>query len=81
MQEPGTNNALKAKSRTVMCGNFSTENEALCGSTSTQNVDIGLLRMMLSMADGKSETLTNALLNARIAQDKTILVAVPPGKL
>eukprot|EP00975_Prorocentrum_lima_P010456 2221452-Prorocentrum_lima.AAC.1 len=27
----------RAKSRMAMCGNFATENQALCDSTSTQN--------------------------------------------
>eukprot|EP00975_Prorocentrum_lima_P063700 12893106-Prorocentrum_lima.AAC.1 len=66
----------------MRCGNFATENQAVCESTSTQNEDIGMLRMMLSMNNGKNETLTatdmaNAFLNTPISKDKTILVAVP----
>eukprot|EP00975_Prorocentrum_lima_P059746 12529781-Prorocentrum_lima.AAC.1 len=42
----------------VICGNCAREPETNRDSTSTQNVDIGLLRMMLSMTNGKTETLT-----------------------
>eukprot|EP00975_Prorocentrum_lima_P022749 4789665-Prorocentrum_lima.AAC.1 len=66
----------------VICGNFATEHEMLCDSTSTQHVDIGLLRMLLSLTNGRSETLTTtdiatAFLNAPIDERKMILVAVP----
>eukprot|EP00975_Prorocentrum_lima_P003275 723953-Prorocentrum_lima.AAC.1 len=66
----------------VTCGNFATSNQALCDSTSTQNADCGLLRMMSSMTYWKNETLTttdipNAFLNPPISKDKTISVAVP----
>eukprot|EP00975_Prorocentrum_lima_P064778 12899580-Prorocentrum_lima.AAC.1 len=69
MKETGTNKTWKAESRTVTCGNFASENQAVCVSTLTHNVDIGLLRMMLSMTSGRNETLTttdiaNAFLNA-----------------
>eukprot|EP00975_Prorocentrum_lima_P003636 793392-Prorocentrum_lima.AAC.1 len=54
----------------------------LCGSTLAQNVDMGLLRMLLSLTSGRSETLTTtdiaaAFLNAPIDESKVILVAVP----
>eukprot|EP00975_Prorocentrum_lima_P061898 12882531-Prorocentrum_lima.AAC.1 len=57
-------------------GNFATEHQALCDSTATQNVDIGVLRVMLSMTNGKNETLTatdiaSAFLNTPITKDKT----------
>eukprot|EP00975_Prorocentrum_lima_P031251 6558871-Prorocentrum_lima.AAC.1 len=55
----------------VMCGNFATEHEMLCDSTLTQNVETGLLRMILSLTNGRTETLTTtdiatAFLNAPI---------------
>ena len=80
VRESGSTKTWKAKSRMVICGNFS-DQELLC-DTSTQNVDIGLLRMMLSITNGKVETLTttdiaNAFLNAPIDESRTILVAVP----
>ncbi len=56
VRESGSTKTWKAKSRMVICGNFS-DQELLC-DTSTQNVDIGLLRMMLSITNGKVETLT-----------------------
>eukprot|EP00975_Prorocentrum_lima_P000226 48272-Prorocentrum_lima.AAC.1 len=54
----------------------------LCDATSTQNVDVGLLWMMLSMTNGKTETLTttdisSAFLNAPIEESNVLLVAVP----
>eukprot|EP00975_Prorocentrum_lima_P008614 1839830-Prorocentrum_lima.AAC.1 len=49
MKENGTTKTWKAKSGMVICGNFASENQALCESTSAHNVDIGLLRMMPSM--------------------------------
>eukprot|EP00975_Prorocentrum_lima_P053043 11120736-Prorocentrum_lima.AAC.1 len=54
----------------------------LCDSTSTQNVDIGLLRMMLSMTNGITETLTttdipSAFLKAQTDESKVIFVAIP----
>eukprot|EP00975_Prorocentrum_lima_P055633 11664034-Prorocentrum_lima.AAC.1 len=58
MKEIGATKTWKAKSRMVMCGNFASENLALCESTSAHNVDIGLLRMMLSMTNSRNETLT-----------------------
>eukprot|EP00975_Prorocentrum_lima_P055385 11616880-Prorocentrum_lima.AAC.1 len=62
MEEAGTN-----KSRMVIGGIVPQKNKAL---------------MMLSIADGRNETLTttdiaNALINAPISKDKTILVVVP----
>eukprot|EP00975_Prorocentrum_lima_P025109 5272117-Prorocentrum_lima.AAC.1 len=65
---------------------MSSENQALRESTSTHNVDIGLLRMMLSMTNGRNATLTttdiaNAFLNAPISKDAVILVSAKhPGK-
>eukprot|EP00975_Prorocentrum_lima_P049944 10454736-Prorocentrum_lima.AAC.1 len=54
----------------------------LCDSTSTQHVDIGLLRMLLSLTHGRSETLTTTdiatvFLNAPIDESEVIFVAVP----
>eukprot|EP00975_Prorocentrum_lima_P011229 2382300-Prorocentrum_lima.AAC.1 len=47
----------------VICGNFATDSERLWDSTSTQNVDIGLLRMVLSLTDGRLETTTTTDIN------------------
>eukprot|EP00975_Prorocentrum_lima_P068516 12921158-Prorocentrum_lima.AAC.1 len=74
MKETGTTKTGKAKSRMVICGNFASESQAWCESTSTHNVHLGLLGMMLSMTDGRNETLTtvdiaNAFLNASINKD------------
>eukprot|EP00975_Prorocentrum_lima_P048677 10184605-Prorocentrum_lima.AAC.1 len=59
----------------VICGNFATDIERLCESTSTQNVDIGLLMMILSLTNGYVETITTtdireAFLNAPIDETK-----------
>eukprot|EP00975_Prorocentrum_lima_P070526 12932494-Prorocentrum_lima.AAC.1 len=75
MKEAGTTKTCKAKSIMVICGNFAWENHALCDSTSTQKIDIGLLRMTLSTTNGRHETLTttdiaNAFLNAPLSKDK-----------
>eukprot|EP00975_Prorocentrum_lima_P017471 3690010-Prorocentrum_lima.AAC.1 len=48
-----TTKTWKAKSKMVICGNFATDTERLCESTSTQNVDIGLLA---SESNGEVET-------------------------
>eukprot|EP00975_Prorocentrum_lima_P038059 8004296-Prorocentrum_lima.AAC.1 len=66
----------------VICGNFPIDNERLCDSTSTQNVDIGLLRMVLSLTKGRLETITTtdistAFLNAPIDESKVVLVTPP----
>eukprot|EP00975_Prorocentrum_lima_P035799 7527845-Prorocentrum_lima.AAC.1 len=42
----------------LICGNFATEHEMLCDSTLTQHVDIGLLRMLLSLTNGRTDALT-----------------------
>eukprot|EP00975_Prorocentrum_lima_P043414 9116161-Prorocentrum_lima.AAC.1 len=55
MKETGATKTWKVKSRMVICGNSATTNQALCESTSTQNVDIGLLRMMVSTMKGRDE--------------------------
>eukprot|EP00975_Prorocentrum_lima_P034862 7325564-Prorocentrum_lima.AAC.1 len=52
IKERKTTKTWKAKSRMVEGGNFATGNERLCDSTLTQSVDIGLLRMILSLTDG-----------------------------
>eukprot|EP00975_Prorocentrum_lima_P052475 11000272-Prorocentrum_lima.AAC.1 len=62
----------------VTGGNFASENPASCDSTSSHNVDIGLLRMMLSMANGRNETSTttdkaNAFLNTPINKGAVVL--------
>eukprot|EP00975_Prorocentrum_lima_P060252 12637113-Prorocentrum_lima.AAC.1 len=59
----------------VICGNFATDDERLCDSTSTQHVNIGLLRRSLSLTNGRLETLTTtdnstALFNAPIDESK-----------
>eukprot|EP00975_Prorocentrum_lima_P055473 11631931-Prorocentrum_lima.AAC.1 len=59
----------------VICGNFAIDTERICDSTSTQNVDIGLLRMVLSLINGRVETITTtdistAFLNAPIDGSK-----------
>eukprot|EP00975_Prorocentrum_lima_P056841 11925558-Prorocentrum_lima.AAC.1 len=59
----------------VLCGNFATSHDMLCDSTSTHNVDIGLLRMHLSCTNGRSETLTTtdiaaAFLNTPMDESK-----------
>eukprot|EP00975_Prorocentrum_lima_P000737 148557-Prorocentrum_lima.AAC.1 len=59
----------------VMCGNFATDTRRLCESTSPRHVDIGLLRMILSLTDGQAETITTtdistAFLNAPIDETK-----------
>eukprot|EP00975_Prorocentrum_lima_P011116 2361542-Prorocentrum_lima.AAC.1 len=64
MKKTGTHKTWTANSRMVICGGFAPENQALCDSTSTQNVDIGLLRMMLSMTNGR-----NVFLNAPINKE------------
>eukprot|EP00975_Prorocentrum_lima_P055084 11548265-Prorocentrum_lima.AAC.1 len=58
MKESNTTKTWKAKSRMVMCGNFAIDTERLCESTSTQNVDIGLLGMILSLTNGRVEAIT-----------------------
>eukprot|EP00975_Prorocentrum_lima_P066457 12909357-Prorocentrum_lima.AAC.1 len=70
----------------VICGNFATETEKLCESTSTQNVDIGLLKMLLSLTNGKVETVTTtdistAFLNAPIDETKVVLISPPQALL
>eukprot|EP00975_Prorocentrum_lima_P047762 9985458-Prorocentrum_lima.AAC.1 len=82
IKEGKTTKTWKAKSRMVISGNFATDNERLCDSTSTQNVDVGLLRMILSLTNGRLETLTTteistAFLNAPIDESKVVLIAVP----
>eukprot|EP00975_Prorocentrum_lima_P009550 2032791-Prorocentrum_lima.AAC.1 len=52
IKESETTKAWEAKRRMATCGNFSTDSERLCDSTSTQHVDIGLLRMVLSLTNG-----------------------------
>eukprot|EP00975_Prorocentrum_lima_P070408 12931811-Prorocentrum_lima.AAC.1 len=75
MKETGATKTWKAKSRMVTCENIShRKTQALCESTSTHNVHIDLLRMMLSVTNGRNETLTttdmaNAFLNAPINKD------------
>eukprot|EP00975_Prorocentrum_lima_P035081 7373054-Prorocentrum_lima.AAC.1 len=71
MKYINTTKTWKAKSRMVICGHLATGTEKLCESTSTHNVDIGLLRMLLSLTNGKVETVTTtdistAFLNAPI---------------
>eukprot|EP00975_Prorocentrum_lima_P004055 881589-Prorocentrum_lima.AAC.1 len=51
MKEGNTTKTWKAKSRMVISGNFATDTERLCESTSTHNVDIELLRMLLSLTN------------------------------
>eukprot|EP00975_Prorocentrum_lima_P066850 12911577-Prorocentrum_lima.AAC.1 len=75
MKDSNTTKAWKAKSRMVMCGKFATDADRLCDSTSTQNVDIGLLRMLLSLTNCRVETITTtdistAFLNAPIDESK-----------
>eukprot|EP00975_Prorocentrum_lima_P070117 12930177-Prorocentrum_lima.AAC.1 len=53
MKDSNTTKTCKAKSKMVMCGNFATDTERLCESTLTQNVDIGLLKMILSLTNGR----------------------------
>eukprot|EP00975_Prorocentrum_lima_P071012 12935274-Prorocentrum_lima.AAC.1 len=53
-----------------------------CDCTSTQNVDIGLLGMLLNLTYGGSETLTTTdiaavFLNTPMDESKVILLAVP----
>eukprot|EP00975_Prorocentrum_lima_P003341 735645-Prorocentrum_lima.AAC.1 len=69
MKEGNTTKTWKARSRMVICGKFAIDNERLCESTSTHHVDIGLLRMVLSLTNGRAETITTtdnstAFLNA-----------------
>eukprot|EP00975_Prorocentrum_lima_P067347 12914316-Prorocentrum_lima.AAC.1 len=64
----------------VICGNIATDTERLCESTSTQKVDIGLLRMILSLTNGKAETITTAdistaFLNAPMDETKVVLTS------
>eukprot|EP00975_Prorocentrum_lima_P018957 3993628-Prorocentrum_lima.AAC.1 len=47
----------------VIFGNFATDTERLCESTSTQHVDIGLLRMVLSLTNGRVETITRTYIS------------------
>eukprot|EP00975_Prorocentrum_lima_P008090 1729896-Prorocentrum_lima.AAC.1 len=66
----------------VICGNVATDTERLCESTSTQNVDIGLLRIILSLTNGRVETITTtdistAFLNAPMDETKVALVTPP----
>eukprot|EP00975_Prorocentrum_lima_P065866 12906003-Prorocentrum_lima.AAC.1 len=58
MKDGNTTKTWKARSRMVTYGNFATDTERLCESTSTENVDIGLLRMVLSLTNGRVETIT-----------------------
>eukprot|EP00975_Prorocentrum_lima_P023165 4874027-Prorocentrum_lima.AAC.1 len=58
MKESSTTKTWKAKSRMVICGNVATDIERLCDSTPTENVDIGLFRMVLSLTNGRVETIT-----------------------
>eukprot|EP00975_Prorocentrum_lima_P055009 11533669-Prorocentrum_lima.AAC.1 len=66
----------------VMWGNSATDAERLCESTSTQNVDTGLLRMILSLTNGRLETITTtdistALLNPPIDETKVDMITPP----
>eukprot|EP00975_Prorocentrum_lima_P057812 12122910-Prorocentrum_lima.AAC.1 len=59
----------------VICGNSATEHEMLCDSTLTHNIDIGLHRMLRSLTNGRSDTLTTtdittAFLNSPIDESK-----------
>eukprot|EP00975_Prorocentrum_lima_P061080 12807612-Prorocentrum_lima.AAC.1 len=40
------------------CGHFASDNQPLYETTSTHNVDVGLLRIMMRMTNGRNETLT-----------------------
>eukprot|EP00975_Prorocentrum_lima_P010597 2249689-Prorocentrum_lima.AAC.1 len=75
MKESNATKTWEAKSRMVNCGNLATDTERLCESTSTQKVDIGLLRMIQSLTNGKVETITTtdistAFWNAPIEEAK-----------
>eukprot|EP00975_Prorocentrum_lima_P054333 11396454-Prorocentrum_lima.AAC.1 len=66
----------------VICGNFASDTERLRESTSTQNVDIELLRMILSLTNGGAETIattdiSTAFLNAPIDETKVVLISPP----
>ena len=70
----------KHKSRLVICGNFAAWGEH---STTTTNLDVPLLRLMLSLASAKDTTwssvdITSAFLNADIHEDDAVLVTPPP---
>eukprot|EP00975_Prorocentrum_lima_P012379 2623859-Prorocentrum_lima.AAC.1 len=51
MKETGTTKTWKAKTHMVICGIFASESQALCDSTSTQNVDIGLLLSLIHISE------------------------------
>ena len=70
----------KHKSRLVICGNFASWGEH---STTTSNLDVPLLRLMLSLSCSAETTwssidITSAFLNADIHDDDTMLVTPPP---
>eukprot|EP00971_Amphidinium_carterae_P065543 1298839-Amphidinium_carterae.1 len=73
-KETGQRKTWKAKSRMVICGNFSTEQ--LIDDLSTQNVDIGVLRMLL--AGCAVVDISNAFLQAGFDTSNMVLVAPPP---
>eukprot|EP00975_Prorocentrum_lima_P021249 4473350-Prorocentrum_lima.AAC.1 len=61
---------------------FAVDTERLRDSTPTQHVDIGLLRMVLSLTNGRVETITTtdistAFLNAPIDEGKVVLITPP----
>eukprot|EP00975_Prorocentrum_lima_P065172 12901898-Prorocentrum_lima.AAC.1 len=58
MKERNTTKTWKAKSRMVMCGSFAIDTEGLCNTIPTQHADVELLRMILSLTNGRLETLT-----------------------
>eukprot|EP00975_Prorocentrum_lima_P025714 5410537-Prorocentrum_lima.AAC.1 len=63
-------------------GNVAVDSERLCNSTSTQHVDIGLLRMVLSLTNGRLETITTTdistpFLNAPIDEHKVVRIIAP----
>eukprot|EP00975_Prorocentrum_lima_P013202 2802653-Prorocentrum_lima.AAC.1 len=75
MKESRTTKTWKVKSRMVMGGNVAIDTERLYESTSTQHVDVGLLRMILSLTNGRVDTITTtdistAFLNAPIDETK-----------
>eukprot|EP00975_Prorocentrum_lima_P056142 11772606-Prorocentrum_lima.AAC.1 len=67
MKEGNVTKTWEAKRRMVIWGTFATDTEQLCESTSTHNVDIGLLSMILSLTNGKVENPSQLLILARLS--------------
>eukprot|EP00975_Prorocentrum_lima_P003840 837658-Prorocentrum_lima.AAC.1 len=68
----------------VTCGNFATDTERLCESTSKQHVDIGSLWMVLSLTHGRVETITTTDISTAFLiapMDETGVAPIAPPQI